>query len=235
MYYPHGTAWLVFGPALIVVFAVYFAGAAWAIVQGVLTAPEDSDSDSDDSDDDDDDREDEATVDATTALLPGRSEAPQRRSGRRSLLYHTAYLVFGFGAIGLAGYVLSQAAINIVDAFEMSDVLFSVIILALATTLPEKFVAVISAHLGQPGILVANCAGSNIFLLSLCAGIIMASTRGELDRGNIAAAELGVLWASTAAFTATVWFGARFARPVGAAMLVAYVAFIVLEFTVVHR
>lgn len=190
-------------------------------MQGVLTAP-DSDSDSESSCDSEAD--DEGTASSNTGLLSGQQNATLTRRHSHTLIYHTAYLLFGFLAISLAGYVISRAAINIVDALEISDVLFSVIFIALATTLPEKFIAVISAHPGQPGILVANCAGSNIFLLSLCCGIVMTATKGDLDRGKIELVEIAVLWVSTAAFTMTVWFGARFARWIGTAMLVAYIA-----------
>lgn len=235
LHHPTPIVWLVFGPVLIAAFGVYFFVAATAIVQGILTAPEDSDSDSDsssmyirdDSDSSDESGDDNAEPSEATALLP------RRRA--HSLGYHAAYLLFGFSAICLAGYVLSQAAIHIVDALEISDVLFSVIVLALATTLPEKFIAVLSGRLGQPGILVANCAGSNIFLLSLCCGVVMTSSKGELNGGNVAVFELAALWVSTAGFAATVWFGARYARWVGGVMVVAYLVFIVLEFTVVHK
>ncbi|KAJ4147084.1 hypothetical protein LMH87_001632 [Akanthomyces muscarius] len=233
IYYPKPIVWLISGPVLITTFCVYFGIATAAIVQGVLTAP-DSDSDSDSSTGSVNDIDEEDLVDSTTGLLSGQQNETSTRRQSHTLTYHTAYLLFGLFAISLAGYVLSRAAINIVDAFEISDVLFSVIFIALATTLPEKFIAVISAHLGQPGILVANCAGSNIFLLSLCCGIIMTATKGDLDRGSIELFEIAALWVSTAAFTLTVWFGARFAPWIGAVMLVAYVAFIVLEFTVVH-
>jgi hypothetical protein len=50
----------------------------------------------------------------------------------------------------------------------------ALIILALATTLPEKFIVVLSSDRGHVGILVASTVRSNIFLLSLCMGIIIA-------------------------------------------------------------
>jgi Ca2+/H+ antiporter len=159
---------------------------------------------------------------------------PTTRRKRRTLRYHISYLVLGFLAICLAGYVLSHAATTITDEFGISDVLFGIIILAIATTLPEKFVAILSGHRGHAGILVANTAGSNIFLLSLCSGIIMLDTSGSFDGGNVKIPELGVLWGSTLAFTLTVWFGGKFCRWIGAAMLVGYVTFILLEFTVIH-
>lgn len=177
----------------------------------------------------------ESTHPPPSLILSAAPEPARPHRSRRGLAYHCGFLFLGFLAICLAGYVLSQAATNITDQFGISDVLFGVIILAIATTLPEKFVAVMSGHRGHPGILVANCAGSNIFLLALCVGIIMVDTKGTLDDGNVTIPELVVLWCSTLALTLTVWFGAKFGRWIGAVMLVGYVAFIILEFTVVHR
>lgn len=160
---------------------------------------------------------------------------PSRRRRRRTLGYHGLYLLFGLIAIYLAGYILSQAAANITDQFGISDVLFGVVILAIATTLPEKFISVMSGYRSHPGILVANCVGSNIFLLSLCVGIVMVGTTGALDGGNVTMPELVTLWGSTMGLTLTVWFGARVCRWIGVAMLVGYVVFIVLAVTVIHR
>ncbi|XP_014553585.1 hypothetical protein COCVIDRAFT_107319 [Bipolaris victoriae FI3] len=215
-YFSKKIVWLVGGSILIAFFAIYIGSVGWAISKGALTAPEDSDDSSDD----------ESSGEENTV-------GPSRRK-HQSLRYHLFYLLLGFLAICLAGYVLSHAATTITDEFGISDVLFGVVILAIATTIPEKFVAVMSGHRGHAGILVANTAGSNIFLLALCSGIVMLGTSGKLEHGNVSIAELGVLWASTLAFTLTVWFGGRFCREIGWGMLIAYVAFIVLEFTVIH-
>lgn len=154
---------------------------------------------------------------------------------KHSVSYHVGNLVLGFLAIILSSFVLSHAASNIVDELGFSDVLFGVVVLSIATTLPEKFVAVISGQRGHTGILVANTVGSNIFLLSLCMGIIWLSTGGEFDQGSINTAELGVMLGSTLAMTFVVWFGAHWSRALGAIMLLAYIAFLVLEFTVIRE
>ena len=99
--------------------------------------------------------------------------------------------------------LLSLATIGI------SDVLFLVVILSIAATLPEKFIPVLSWFRGSAGLLVANTVGSNIFLLALCMGIVLVVTAGELDAGSVNPAELGVMMGSTVALTATVWFGAE--------------------------
>ncbi|KAF1976741.1 hypothetical protein BU23DRAFT_527798 [Bimuria novae-zelandiae CBS 107.79] len=261
LYLPARTVWLVSGCVLIAFFAVYIGTVGWAIAKGTLTAPEDSDDSSDDESSDAESTSDaiaETTSDSGNGNEHGtngsaifepneqtplfvqadtpttRTPAVLHRSKRRTLRYHIFSLLLGFLAICLAGYVLSHAATTITDEFGISDVLFGVVILALATTLPEKFIAVLSGHRGHAGILVANTAGSNIFLLTLCAGIVMLDTKGSFERGSVNVAELGVLWGSTVAFTATVWFGRRFCRWIGLAMLGAYVVFIMLEFTVIH-
>jgi Ca2+/Na+ antiporter len=170
--------------------------------------------------------------------LPAASHDSRRRiinSPTHCLIYHIVQLLVGFICICLAGYVLSHSATTISDELGISDVLFGVVILSVATTLPEKFIAVLSGSRGHEGILVANTIGSNIFLLSLCMGIVLVASGGDFDRGSVNAAELGVMISSTVVLTATVWFGARWSRWIGAGMLVAYAVFLVLEFTTIRK
>ncbi|KAH7014403.1 Sodium/calcium exchanger protein-domain-containing protein [Microdochium trichocladiopsis] len=256
VHFRESLVWTVAGSVLIAGFGVYVSVVAVAIGRGVLTAPEDSDSDSDSDTDSDDssvhgepertahnnnnnNNNNNNTDDEETPLLPpAPAHAARQTRHHNKLLQHTYHLVLGFLAISLAGYILSQAATNITDALGLSDVLFGVIVLAVATTIPEKFVALMSMRrgaTGHTGILVANCVGSNIFLLSLCVGIIMVDSKGALDAGSVTDAELLVLLGSTLWMTATVWFGGRWCRWTGGAMLAAYVGFILLEFIVVHR
>ena len=156
------------------------------------------------------------------------------RNYRHSLLYHIAMIAVGILAIILSAYVLSYASTTVVDQFGISDVLVGVVILSIATTIPEKFIAVVSGHRGQVGILVASTVGSNIFLLSLCIGVLWIATDGIYNNGFVKPVEIWVMLGSTLAMTLTVWFGAKFSRPIGAAMLIAYVVFIISEFAFIH-
>ena len=256
------SSWKIFGGVLLALFVIYVASVAWAISRGAITRPELSDSDDDDDDSDESDsdsgggphpngvigNETRPSQDAeATSVAPPTNTAldasPARRESqhwplhrrRRSLKYHIAFLLLGFLSICLSGYVLSHASTTISDEIGISDVLFGVGILSIATTLPEKFIAVLSGVRGYAGILVANTVGSNIFLLALCMGIVLAVTAGEFDAGSVNAAELGVMMASTVALTGTVWFGANWSRWIGGAMLMAYVTFLVLEFTLIRK
>ncbi|KAJ3455216.1 hypothetical protein MRS44_013945 [Fusarium solani] len=200
-------------------------GRGWAINKGSLTAPEDSDDGSSD---------DDSNIDSTRASIGQEDSGNQETDALLHQRGGWAHRPLSQTTICLAGYILSDAATNITVAIGISDVLSGVIILAIATTLPEKFVAVMRGHRGHIGI-VANAVGSNVFLLSLYMGIIMLDTSGEFNSGNVNVTEPAVLWASILAFTLTGWFGSRFDRWIGDAMLAGYVAFIVLELTVIHN
>ena len=167
----------------------------------------------------------------TTADQPVVSRYKQPRG----VAYHFVMLGIGFLAIVLSGYVLSNAASNLVDEFGISDVLAGVVILSIATTIPEKFVAVLSGYKGHMDIMLANTVGSNIFLLTLCIGIVWVTTNGVYDGGDVMPAEIGVMFGSTVALALTVLLQGRFARIIGFALLSSYIAFIVLEFTVIHK
>ncbi|KAL9122294.1 MAG: hypothetical protein Q9187_001142, partial [Circinaria calcarea] len=253
--------WSFLGGLLLVLFVVYVISVAWAITRGIFTPPELSDSDDDDDTQESHSDSEEGNsfydgigtsrhasqdVEVASPLLktnsiPDASSDPQRTHPRlcrlphHRLIYHVAFLSLGLVSICLSGYVLSHASTTISDELGISDVLFGIVILSIATTLPEKFIAVISGVRGHAGILVANTVGSNIFLLALCMGIVLVFTAGDFDAGSVNAAELGVLMGSTVAVTATVWFGGSWSRWIGGVMLAAYVVFLVLEFTLIRK
>jgi Ca2+/Na+ antiporter len=223
-----------YGGILIAIFVLYIGSVAYLIFKGRLTAPEsDSDSDSDSDSESDDGSAHNETVnnaDTTTPLL-ATEQTLSRSRYKHGTAYHVAILLLGFSAILLSSFVLSNASSSIAEDSGMSEVLFGVVFLSIATTLPEKFIAVMSGSRNRTGILVANTVGSNIFLLTLCLGILWVSTAGNFDRGTVQPVELAVLLCSSLFMTSVVWFGARWSRLAGMIMLVAYIVFLVLEFT----
>ncbi|CAD0107146.1 unnamed protein product [Aureobasidium uvarum] len=223
----------IFGGILIVIFVLYIGSVAYLIFKGRLTAPE-SDSDSDSDDESVDNEAVGNHVNSRTPLLATGQTNPSSRQ-RHSIAYHTAVLLFGSLAILLSSFVLSNASSSIAEESGMSEVLFGVVFLSIATTLPEKFIAVMSGSRNRTGILVVNTVGSNIFLLTLCMGVLWASTAGDYDGGTVDVIELGVLLGSSLFMTLVVWFGGHWSRYAGLVMLVGYLAFLVLEFTTIYH
>lgn len=169
---------------IIRVFTIYVASIAYAIYKGVVQVPEDSDDDSDGSDSDDDEVDTPATSrelpepSETSALLESGRDTKTGRLGRKGfhrLVFHVSQLLLGFLSLSLSGYVLSHSAASLADAFHLSGTVLGLTILSFATTLPEKFVDVLGGSRGHVGIIVANTAGSNIFLLTLCLGVVALS------------------------------------------------------------
>ena len=224
---------LMVGIFLIVTFGVYTLSIVYGIYKGVLDVPEDEESEGDESGGAGFD-EAEVSVSETTALLPDGRKGLDNQRPKRSLGWHVFQLVLGFTALSLAGYVLSHSASSLASLMNLSNTVIGITILSFATTLPEKFLTVLSGIRGHAGIVVATTAGSNIFLLTLCLGIVLVGGMGDekLEDGFVSF-EIWTAWASSAILTVIVFVGGR--RWMGAVLLVVYVAFIVLEFTAYRR
>jgi Ca2+/Na+ antiporter len=148
----------------------------------------------------------------------------------KSLYYHINRLLMGFVALSVSCYVLSHSIASVGDDLGLSGTLVGITILSLATTLPEKFIAILGGSKGQGGIVVANTVGSNIFLLTLCAGTLFIFGDSSVLETGVHVAEIGVMWLSSVALAVCVFCGAD--RRVGIVMLVLYAVFMVAEFTV---
>jgi Ca2+/Na+ antiporter len=251
------------GGLLVTTFIFYMVSIANCIYKGIVAPPEDDDDDDDsdsnsdsDSDSDDEDdkrghsrsststlRDEEAAlhevvglVDNETGLKPA-SQSPSNiqivHKPRKSLTYHIVQLVLGFLALSLSGYILSHSISSIADAYSLSGNLLGITILSFATTLPEKLVAVFGGARSQSGIVVANTAGSNVFLITLCAGVLFLAGDLEVLKGHLNAFEVVAVWASSALLWVIVMTGGR--RWMGWGLLGLYVAFIAVEFIVFGR
>lgn len=223
------------GGILIATFVVYVLSIGYAIYQGIVEPPVESDSESEDDDDstirEGPENMEEDSASENSPLVPATEMA--QKSKKRSLQYHIAQLILGFLALSLSGYILSHSASNIASAFSLSGTVVGMTILSLATTLPEKFIAVLSGARGHSGIVVANTAGSNIFLLTLCLGITLLAGNPREMADALLPFELLVTWASSASFFLVAWLGGN--KVVGGLLLGAYLVFLVLEFTVYRR
>jgi Ca2+/Na+ antiporter len=225
------------GIFFIVSFVLYTLSIVYGIYKGVLDVPEeDSDEESEgnwEAIEEADEESPSVSVNETSALLPNGMDVDTFKP-RRSLVWHAFQLLLGFIALSLSGFVLSHTASSLASVMNLSNTVVGITILSFATTLPEKFLSVLSGMRGHGGIVIASTAGSNVFLLTLCLGIIFLVGNGyeKLEEG-IVAFEIWTAWASSVVLMVIVFAGGR--RWMGALLLAAYVAFIVLEFTLYRR
>ncbi|KAJ5240035.1 hypothetical protein N7468_004654 [Penicillium chermesinum] len=236
LFYPPRSG--IVGGVLIAIFALYIVSIIYAIYKGVASPPELSDSDSDGESSDSDDGEfvNHAPVSETSPLIenehaPSSTDKGSRRS--RSLAYHIFHFILGFISLSLSGYILSHSAVTIADSLHLSGTVFGLTVISFATTLPEKLVAILSSSRGHGGIMAATTAGSNIFLLTLCVGVVAVAGYQVQEADNFVLFELVAVWVSSLLFCAVIFFG--LGRSAGVVLLVAYLVFLGLEFTVYRR
>lgn len=191
----------------------------------------------------------EGNATASTPLLP--SPAACRLKRIQHAVMPILKVSCGFACLAISGFILAHTSAKLAVAFDMSDSAFGATILALATTLPEKVLAVTSSTQGHTGLLVADAVGSNVFLLTLCLGITAWSVAahdwhdhpidGRLSFADISRIEAWWLWAAAAGLMLVVAVGGTGACQVagvrqmlGALMLVAYGGFLAVEFTILR-
>ncbi|KAH8892070.1 hypothetical protein GQ53DRAFT_686920 [Thozetella sp. PMI_491] len=150
-----------------------------------------------------------------------------RRKQRKPLSFHLTRLLMGFAALVVSSYVIANSADKIGYELGLSGTVVGTTILSIATTLPEKFVAVLGGVRKQPGILVANTVGSNIFLLTLCAGVLFFWGDPDAIDLGFTMFEISAMWVSAAILLGIVLGGGQ--RWMGSVLLCGYVAFIMVE------
>ncbi|PWY67245.1 hypothetical protein BO94DRAFT_570056 [Aspergillus sclerotioniger CBS 115572] len=205
------------GGILIAIFAIYTISTGYAIYKGVTDPPQISDSDNDTDSDTDDHISTTRVSEESPLLIP------------RALTHHIFHLLVGLLALSLSGYILAHSAGLIADSLQVSGTVLGLTVIAFATTLPEKLISVMSGLRGQGGIIVATTAGSNIFLLTLCVGVV-AVAGGSVDqagRDSLVLFDLVMVWISAVGFTAVVFLEPS--RVAGVVLFAVYIVFLVLE------
>ncbi|KAJ5653949.1 hypothetical protein N7490_000952 [Penicillium lividum] len=226
------------GGVLIAIFVIYVVSIIYAIYKGLASPPELSDSDSygEYSGSDDGESVNHATISENSPLIENEHTLSSTDKGSRqsrSLTYHIFQLTLGFISLSLSGYILSHSAITIADSLHFSGTVFGLTVVSFVTTLPEKLVAILSGSRGHDGIMAATTAGSNIFLLTLCVGVVAVAGYQVQEADNIVLFELVVVWVSSLLLCAVIFLG--MGRNAGLVLLAAYLGFLCLEFTVYRR
>jgi len=79
------------------------------------------------------------------------------------------YTGIGIVGIALSAYIMVRSTIYVTSTLGLSESLFSLIIIAIATSIPDLFVSVQASLKGMGSLAVSNAVGSNIF--DILAGI----------------------------------------------------------------
>lgn len=138
------------------------------------------------------------------------------------------WLVIGLAALLVGAELLVDAAINIAHALGVTELVIGIVLVALATSLPELAVSMVSALKGEYGLALGTIVGSNIFNLLAVIGVAAVIEPTKLPE-SVLSLHIFVLVAFTLAlFAMTYDYDGKghISRLEGGALLAAYLAFI---------
>lgn len=138
------------------------------------------------------------------------------------------WLVIGLASLLVGAELLVDAAINIAHALGVTELVIGIVLVALATSLPELAVSMVSALKGEYGLALGTIVGSNIFNMLAVIGVAAVIEPAELPQ-SVLSLHIFVLVAFTLAlFAMTYDYDGKghISRLEGGALLAAYLAFI---------
>ncbi|WP_299823026.1 calcium/sodium antiporter [uncultured Jannaschia sp.] len=135
------------------------------------------------------------------------------------------WIIGGLLALIVGARLLVDGAVTIARDFGISEAFIGLTVVAIGTSLPELATSLVAALRRQSEIAIGNIVGSNIFnvlgilgLTAIIAPIPVAP--------RFLAFDLPVMLTASAGLTALLLLRPRIGRPVGAALLVAYAAYV---------
>lgn len=219
------------GGILIAVFGIYLMSIGYAIHQGVVDRPETSGVESEIDSENDDLESRHLPVSERSRLLEDPPERPNETERvAQPTTYHIVRVVFGLALLGLAAFILTISATAIAGILHLSEGVVGFTILAIATTLPGKAIGMMRSSPNNEAV-VTNTAAGNIFLLTVCIGVVSAANAGNHTISQpMSWFELASVWVSSALFSAVMFLKPK--RWIGAVLLAAYIGILICQFTV---
>lgn len=143
------------------------------------------------------------------------------------MLIPVLLFVLGLALLIKGGDWFVDGATAIARRFHLPELLIGATVVSIGTTLPEVMVSTNSALSGHGEIAYGNAIGSVICNTALIAALTIAVRPGKVDRAALRT-PVGFFFAAAALFAGVAYTSGRFGRAFGAALLVLYVAYMIL-------
>ncbi|MEE4208400.1 MAG: calcium/sodium antiporter [Parvularcula sp.] len=153
--------------------------------------------------------------------------APEEEDGFSSdkpIWFNGLLVIGGLALTVLGARWLVAGAIDLAEAFGISDTIIGLTVVAVGTSLPELVTSFAAARRGQGDIAFGNIVGSNIYNVLFILGVTAVVTPIDIP-ASIGAFDIWVMLGATAALVLTAVTGWRVTRAEGAVLLSAYVAY----------
>ncbi len=133
------------------------------------------------------------------------------------------FIVIGLAAVVFGGDLVVDNAVIIAEKLGMSEMLISLTIIAMGTSLPELVTSVVAAAKGANGLAMGNVVGSNIFnlLFVLAASVLLNPCPAQ----TASAIDLGLLIIASTVMLLMIVRDNKYTRLNGATALMMYAAY----------
>ena len=155
-----------------------------------------------------------------------KEEIEQAQKGGVRILVDIAFILIGMIALVVGADWLVKHGEKIAEWFGVPDVIISLTLFALGTSLPELATSIVAALKRQGDIITGNAIGSCIFNLLAVIGVTAAVKPVEGE--SIAWLDLGVMFGLTVVIIPMMWTRMTLSRKEGAGLLLAALSYAVM-------
>lgn len=135
------------------------------------------------------------------------------------------FLTLGLGGLVFGAHILVDGAVVIARAFEVSEAVIGLTIIAIGTSLPELVTAVMAARHGHGDVAVGNVIGSNLFNLFAVIGATALTAPVPVPQSFLALDLWVMLGASLVLLPFVIW-KIQISRLVGGILAGSYLAYL---------
>jgi cation:H+ antiporter len=155
---------------------------------------------------------------------------PAPEVARYGLGSGAAFTIAGLVLLGIGGEVTVNGAQGVARALGVSEAVIGLTIVAIGTSLPELVASIMAMARGQPDLAVGNVVGSNIFNMTIVAGITASIHEIPVPPGGISDLVV-VIGLSVLLWLTSISHGRRIIRAEAALLLSLYVGYLVARTT----
>ncbi|MEM6561804.1 MAG: calcium/sodium antiporter, partial [Planctomycetota bacterium] len=161
------------------------------------------------------------------------AEIPEAPKSSGQIALNFLWIAIGVGMLVLSANLLVNGAVKIAEAFNVSELIIGLTIIAAGTSLPEVAASVVAALKGEGDLAVGNVVGSNLFNIMAVLGITsVVDPTGIRVPPEALVFDIPVMVAVMIACLPVFFTGFKVSRLEGGIFLfyfVAYILFLILE------
>ncbi|NNC38875.1 MAG: calcium/sodium antiporter [Acidimicrobiales bacterium] len=134
------------------------------------------------------------------------------------------FILFGIFGLAFGGHLIVENATQIAQAFNVSEAVIGLTIVAIGTSLPELATVIVAAYRGQTDVAIGNVLGSNIFNIFAVMGAA-ALTGAVHIPPKFMVFDIWVMLAAMVALTVFILRRMPISRPIGIVFLLGYILY----------